>query len=109
MASASPQSGLANALRACRGAFLGVARLSEDSNVLMLTGALFMLEVYDRVLPSRSMPTLVGLAVLAGILYGFLGLIDMIRGRVLTRVGNSLDEFLSGRIYDTIVRLPLKL
>jgi PrtD family type I secretion system ABC transporter len=109
MASASPQSELANALRACRDAFLGVALLSGVSNVLMLTGALFMLEVYDRVLPSRSMPTLVGLAVLAGILYGFLGLIDIIRGRVMTRVGNSLDESLGARIYDTIVRLPLKL
>ena len=108
-ASASAQSELASALRACRSAFVGVALLSGVSNVLMLTGALFMLEVYDRVLPSRSMPTLVGLGVLAGILYGFLGLIDMIRGRLMTRVGNSLDKSLSGRIYDTIVRLPLKL
>jgi PrtD family type I secretion system ABC transporter len=108
-ASASAQSELASALRACRSAFIGVALLSGISNILMLTGALFMLEVYDRVLPSRSMPTLVGLGVLAGILYGFLGLIDMIRGRLMTRVGNSLDESLSGRIYDTIVRLPLKL
>jgi len=109
MPMASPQSELASALRACRNAFVGVALLSGVSNVLMLTGALFMLEVYDRVLPSRSMPTLIGLGVLAGILYGFLGLIDMIRGRLMTRVGNSLDESLSGRIYDTIVRLPLKL
>jgi ATP-binding cassette subfamily C protein len=108
-ASASAQSELASALRVCRSAFVGVALLSGISNILMLTGALFMLEVYDRVLPSRSMPTLIGLGVLAGILYGFLGLIDMIRGRLMTRVGNSLDESLSGRIYDTIVRLPLKL
>jgi PrtD family type I secretion system ABC transporter len=100
---------LAAALRACRSAFVGVALLSGVSNVLMLTGALFMLEVYDRVLPSRSMPTLIGLSALAAILYGFLALIDIVRGRLLTRVGNSLDEALSGRIYDTIVRLPLKL
>jgi PrtD family type I secretion system ABC transporter len=105
---ASSQSELSAALQACRSAFVGVALLSGVSNVLMLTGALFMLEVYDRVLPSRSMPTLVGLAILAGILYGFLGLIDTIRGRLMTRICNALDESLSGRIYDTIVRLPLK-
>jgi PrtD family type I secretion system ABC transporter len=103
------RSELADALQACRSAFVGVALLSGISNVLMLTGALFMLEVYDRVLPSRSMPTLVGLGALVAILYCFLGLIDVIRGRLLTRIGNSLDESLSGRIYDTIVRLPLKL
>jgi ATP-binding cassette subfamily C protein len=76
------------------------------SNVLMLTGAVFMLQVYDRVLPSRSVPTLIGLAILAVVLYAALGLLDLIRGRILTRIGISLDEALSGQIYQTIVRLP---
>ena len=61
------RSELAEALAACRGAFYGTALISGMSNILMLTGAIFMLEVYDRVLPSRSMPTLVGLAVLAAV------------------------------------------
>jgi ATP-binding cassette, subfamily C, type I secretion system permease/ATPase len=78
------------------------------SNVLMLTGAIFMLEIYDRVLPSRSVPTLVGLVILAGGLYVALGLLDLIRSRILVRIGNRLDETLSGRVYETIVRLPLK-
>ncbi len=60
------RSELAEALAACRGAFYGTALISGMSNILMLTGAMFMLEIYDRVLPSRSMPTLVGLLVLAG-------------------------------------------
>ena len=55
------RSELAEALAACRGAFYGTALISGMSNILMLTGAMFMLEIYDRVLPSRSMPTLVGL------------------------------------------------
>jgi len=76
------------------------------SNVLMLTGAMFMLEIYDRVLPSRSVSTLIALAILAGSLYVALGLLDLIRGRILSRIGISLDEALSGRIYQTIVRLP---
>jgi len=74
----------------------------------MLTGAMFMLEIYDRVLPSRSMPTLVGLLVLAATLFTALGVLDAIRGRILVRVGGSLDEALSGRVYDTLMRLPLR-
>ena len=61
----------------------------------MLTGALFMLEIYDRVLPSRSVPTLVALLILAGGLYAAQGVIDAIRSRILVRVGHSLDEAMS--------------
>ena len=53
---------LAAALGACKRAFLAIALFSGMSNILMLTGSFFMLEVYDRVLPSRSVPTLVGAA-----------------------------------------------
>ena len=76
--------------------------------MLMLTGSFYMLEVYDRVLPSRSVPTLVGLTILAGVLFIFMGVLELIRGRLLARVGGSLDKKLSGRVYDTIVRLPLR-
>src|SRR5262245_23793089 len=103
------RSELAEALAACRGAFYGTALISGMSNILMLTGAMFMLEIYDRVLPSRSMPTLVGLLVLAAALFAALGVLDAIRGRILVRVGATLDETLSGRVYDTLMRLPLKI
>jgi ATP-binding cassette subfamily C protein len=99
---------LSDALAACRGAFAGTALISGMSNILMLSGAMFMLEVYDRVLPSRSVPTLVGLTVLVAVLFLALGLLDAIRGRILARVGGSLDEALSGRVYDTMVKLPLR-
>jgi ATP-binding cassette, subfamily C, type I secretion system permease/ATPase len=75
----------------------------------MLTGALFMLEVYDRILPSRSVPTLVALLLLVAGLYAAQGMIDTIRSRILVRVGRSLDESMSARVYDAIVRLPLKI
>jgi ATP-binding cassette, subfamily C, bacterial PrsD len=68
-----------------------------------------MLEIYDRVLPSRSVPTLVALLFLAAGLYAAQGFIDAIRSRILVRVGQSLDESLSLRVYDAIVRLPLKI
>ena len=67
-----------------------------------------MLQVYDRVLPSRHVPTLVALFVLVTALYAFQGILDMTRGRLLVRIGAFLDEQLSGRVYDVVVRLPLK-
>jgi ATP-binding cassette subfamily C protein len=76
-------------------------------NILYLTGSLFMLEVYDRVLPSRSVPTLVGLVVLAGGLYIAQGALDLLRSRVLVRIGTALDEALSHRVFRAMVRLPL--
>src|ERR1700731_3993517 len=101
------RSELGEALRACRNAFIGVGVMSCMINLLYLTGSLFMLEVYDRVLPSRSVPTLVGLIILAGFLYAAQGVLDLIRGRILGRIGTSLDEALNARVFDTIVRLPL--
>jgi PrtD family type I secretion system ABC transporter len=101
------RSELGEALRACRSAFIGVGVMSCMINLLYLTGSIFMLEIYDRVLPSRSVPTLVGLVVLAGGLYVAQGILDLIRGRILVRIGTSLDESLSGRVFETVVRLPL--
>jgi ATP-binding cassette, subfamily C, bacterial PrsD len=100
---------LAAALGACRRAFLAIGLFSGMSNILMLTGSLFMLEVYDRVLPSRSVPTLVALLILTAGLYTAQGFIDAIRSRILVRIGDSLDETMSMRVYDAIVRLPLKI
>src|SRR5215475_11524672 len=99
---------LAQALGACRSAFVAIGLFSGMSNLLMLTGSFFMLEVYDRVLPSRSVPTLVVLLILAAGLFAAQGLLDMLRSRLLVRVGNSLDEALSPRVYDSMVRLPLR-
>jgi ATP-binding cassette, subfamily C, bacterial PrsD len=100
---------LAVALRACRQAFVAIALFSGMSNILMLTGSLFMLEVYDRVLPSRSVPTLVALLALTAGLYAAQGFIEAIRSRILVRIGDSLDEAMNMRVYDAIVRLPLKI
>jgi ATP-binding cassette, subfamily C, type I secretion system permease/ATPase len=106
-ASAVRRSELGEALRACRTAFIGVGIMSCMINLLYLTGSLFMLEIYDRVLPSRSVPTLVGLIILAGGLYAAQGGLDLIRGRILGRIGTSLDEALNARVFDLVVRLPL--
>ncbi|HVQ67390.1 MAG TPA: type I secretion system permease/ATPase, partial [Bradyrhizobium sp.] len=101
------RSELGEALRACRNAFIGVGVMSCMINLLYLTGSIFMLEVYDRVLPSRSVPTLVGLVILAAGLYAAQGGLDLIRGRILGRIGTALDEALNTRVFETVVRLPL--
>jgi ATP-binding cassette, subfamily C, bacterial PrsD len=101
------RSELGDALRACRSAFLGVGVMSCIINLLYLTGSMFMLEVYDRVLPSRSVPTLIGLIILAGGLYVAQGLLDLLRNRILGRIGTALDEALNARVFETVVKLPL--
>ena len=102
-----PGNELVAALRACRRAILALAIASILINVLYLTGSFYMLEVYDRVLTSRSVSTLVGLTVLALGLYVFQGVLDLLRGRILVRIGRSLGQNLSARVFDTIGRMAL--
>ena len=77
-------------------AFLAVGLFSAAVNLLMLTGPLFMLQVYDRVLASHSVATLAALFLLVVVLYVFLGVFDLVRSRILSRIGVRLDAELSG-------------
>src|SRR5215207_559530 len=95
------------AVSACRGALIGLALFSVLINVLYLTGSFYMLQVYDRVIPSRSVPTLIALSLLAGTLYAGQAALDFFRGRILLRAARSLDEQLSPRVFRVIARLPL--
>ena len=78
---AVPHPTIRTALESCRGIFLCLGLISGMINVLMLTGSFFMLQIYDRVLPSQSVPTLVGLAILATALYILQGALELIRSR----------------------------
>ncbi|MBD8909601.1 type I secretion system permease/ATPase, partial [Methylorubrum zatmanii] len=102
-----PSSTMAEVRPGIGGALLGVGLLSALVNLLYLTGSLFMLEVYDRVLPSRSVPTLLGLAAIVLVLYGFQGLFDVLRNRLLVRIGASVDRAFGRRTYDAVVQAPL--
>lgn len=86
---------------------LALFAASAFLNLLALNGPLFMLQVYDRVLASRSVPTLVALCVLAGMLYGFQALLDGLRARLLLRLGEGLDTRFSRTVLSAIARLPL--
>ena len=102
-----PGSELKIALRQCRSGLIGIGLFTAIINVLVLTGSVYMLQVYDRVLPSQSIPTLIALSVIAIVLFVFQGLFDSLRGRMLTRIGIALDEAVSRRAFEIIVQMPL--
>ena len=91
------------ALAESRRLFVACGLFSMAVNVLMLTGPLFMLQIYDRVLGSRSEATLVTLAVLVAFLFLLMGALDHARGRVLARVGARLQERLDPRVLRAIM------
>ena len=78
------------------------------TNLLMLTGPLFMLQIYDRVLGSRSEETLVALSLLVGMLYVMMGLLDYARGRVLARFGARFQSELDGRVFEAVMKRSLQ-
>ncbi|TAJ27386.1 MAG: type I secretion system permease/ATPase [Bosea sp. (in: a-proteobacteria)] len=104
----SPKNAASDALAACSGAFLAVGLFSAIVNVLMLTGSLYMLQVYDRVLPSRSVPTLVALSLIVAALFIMLGVFDWLRQRILSRIGAELDGRLSGPVLGAILAGQLR-
>ena len=73
-------------------------------NLLMMTGPIYMLQVYDRVLGSRSVATLIALTGLIAFLFLTMGLLDHARGRVMARIGARIQERLDRRVFDAALR-----
>lgn len=88
----------------CRKHFFSVAIFSIFVNVLMLTGPIFMLQTYDRVLSSRSEATLVALLLIVTFLFIMYGALEFARGRVLARAGARFQTLLDLRIFDAVLR-----
>ncbi len=97
-----PKNEIAKVLTASRSVFLSTGLFSGILNVLALTGSIFMLQVYDRVLSSGSIPTLVALCLIALLLYSYYGFLDYVRSRIMVRVGRRVEESLRGRLYDVM-------
>lgn len=93
------------AKHAGRSVLISLGLFSLVINLLMLAGPLFMLQVYDRVIPSGSIPTLVVLLALVTILYLFLAALEMIRGRILVRVARRFDELLHQAVFGAVFRV----
>jgi ATP-binding cassette subfamily C protein len=100
-----PHPALAAALKDCRRAFLSVALFSGVVNVIILAGPLYMLQVYDRVLSSRSVPTLVALSVFLVAAYGFQGGLEVVRSRLAVRIASLLDLRLDTSVHNAVIRL----
>ena len=94
---------LRSALQTCRGAFVGIAVFSFASNLLMLAGPLYMLQIYDRVLASHSIPTLMALTIFLIVAYTCLGVFEFIRSRVLSQIGVKIEAKLGARVFDVWV------
>lgn len=96
-------------LSSLKNAFVGIGVTSAVVNVLALTGSFFMLQVYDRVIPGHSLPTLVGLGIIAATLYAFQGILEFTRSLLLVRVGHSVDERFGETVYRSLVLLPSRM
>ena len=94
---------LAKARRQIYGPISSAIFFSVFTNLLMLTGPLFMLQVYDRVLGSRAEETLVALMGLVVLMFTLYGLLEFARGRVMARVGTKFQLLLSDRIFQAVL------
>lgn len=93
------QSELGQAFKSYRGAFWAVGGFSLVVNILGLVPSLYMLQVYDRVLTSRNLTTLVVLTLITVGMYVMLAALEWTRSRVLVRVGNQLDADVNQRVF----------
>jgi ATP-binding cassette subfamily C protein len=101
------ESALRLALTKLRGAVMGIATVSGVINLLALTGSLYMLQVYDRVLTSHSVSTLVALSILTAGLFLFLGVLDVLRAQTLARLSVEVDAHLAPLAFRAALRAPL--
>ncbi len=95
-------------VRASARQLLNVAAFSGVVNLLTLSGSIYMLQVYDRVIPSRNVTTLVGLSLIVLLAYVLQGYFDALRTRMLARIGMLFDAGLQKPIYLALATLPLR-
>ena len=92
------------ARRESRMLYWAVGIFSFFVNTLMLTGPLYMMNVYDRVLGSRSLETLIALSVLVTFLYVTMSVLDIVRGRIMGRIGARFQARLDERVFSASIR-----
>ncbi|MBE0464353.1 MAG: type I secretion system permease/ATPase [Halomonadaceae bacterium] len=107
MAKQQEATDLQRALRACKGSFVSVGFFSMFVNLLMLVPPMYMLQVYDRVLTTQSFDTLVMLTLVVVFLFMVMGGLELVRSRMLVRIGNRLDTTINHRLYSAMFRRSL--
>jgi PrtD family type I secretion system ABC transporter len=103
-----PDDPVALRLRESARRMIGIAVFSGVINLLMLSGSLYMLQVYDRVIPSRNIATLLGLSLMVLLAYLLQGYFDALRARMLSRVATLFDAGLQQAIHAALAALPLR-
>ena len=93
--------------RACTGAFVAIIVYSLCINLLMLTSSIYMMQVFDRVLVSRSGETLVLLTLIAVLALSTMAGLDIIRTRIMQKVGGWLDDQISPVVLDKSITVAL--
>lgn len=99
---------LREAILKSKKSFIIVGFFSLFINILMLVPPLYMLQLYDRVLASRSEDTLIMLTLIVVFMFLIMALLEIVRSRVLVKVGNKLDSLLSQRVFDSVFELAQK-
>jgi len=99
---------LKEAIAKSKKSFIAVGFFSLIINLLMLVPPLYMLQLYDRVLASRSEDTLIMLTGIVVFLFLVMALLEVVRSRVLVKVGNKMDSLLSQRVFDSVFELAQK-
>ncbi len=102
------KSELVEVLKTCKDAFVGAGIFSFFINILMLASPVYMLQIYDRVLASRNVTTLIVLSVITAGLFAVYAALETLRSRVLVRIGGKLDKLLSGRVFDAVFKAALQ-
>lgn len=96
------------ALTAYKHAFFNIGLFSAVINLLMLAPALYMLQVYDRVLASGNQMTLLMLTLMILGLFGLMGALEWVRSQVVIRLGTQMDMRLNQRVYDAAFEAQLR-
>ncbi|MBB1485308.1 type I secretion system permease/ATPase [Oceanospirillum sediminis] len=99
---------LRGALKASKRGFIAAGFFSLFINLLMLTAPLYMLQVYDRVVASRSLETLAFLTIIMVFMFAVMGTLEWVRSRILVRVGNQIDRYLSQRVYAAMFEMGVR-
>lgn len=107
-AAAAEPTELELALKNCRQGFIAAGVFSFFINILMLVPAIYMLQVYDRALGSRSVETLLMLTVILVGLFITLALLQMVRSAILVRVGNRIDQSMNQKIFSAMFRQAIE-
>lgn len=99
------QTQLEETLEHTKKSFFYVGLFSFFINMLMLTPSIYMLQVYDRVMNSRSIETLILITIIVAVMFVTMGLLEVVRSRILVRIGNQMDLELNSHLFDVVFQL----